>query len=142
MRPAAIALLVLSFVAAPAGAQTTTGAHKAGLRGPVAPDQPQGAAPQTSAMTSTAAATSAPASPPTSPSAALMSTASLPPSPVFAARPDPLQCRQTCAHSYYFCLAGENPESCSPTWGECVSACDDTLAPRDPSSSLLPAPKE
>jgi hypothetical protein len=36
----------------------------------------------------------------------------------------PQQCRLSCAQTYYFCLAGEDGESCSANWGQCRSACD------------------
>ena len=140
MRTISIALLISIAAAAGAGAQTTS-ARKAGLRpappaaespslrGPVSPDQSQD---QSQGQ---------PSKPPPPPSAALMSTLS--PLPAAATtRSDPLQCRQTCAHSYYFCLAGQDADVCPQTWGECVATCDDTLAPADQPAGLLPAPKE
>lgn len=36
----------------------------------------------------------------------------------------PQQCRLSCAQTYYFCMAGEDGESCSANWGQCRSACD------------------
>ena len=54
------------------------------------------------------------------------------PLPVLAAakpRSSPLptdvgQCRLDCARSYYFCLAGDDADSCGPTWASCLSACN------------------
>ncbi len=34
------------------------------------------------------------------------------------------QCRLDCARSYYFCLAGDDADSCGPTWASCLSACN------------------
>jgi hypothetical protein len=36
---------------------------------------------------------------------------------------DPGECRTGCAHSYYFCLAGEDASSCPQSWTSCQSAC-------------------
>ena len=36
----------------------------------------------------------------------------------------PQQCRLSCAQTYYFCMAGEDGESCSANWGQCRSGCD------------------
>ncbi|HKT53679.1 MAG TPA: hypothetical protein VJP88_04465 [Caulobacteraceae bacterium] len=38
---------------------------------------------------------------------------------------DPYACRTTCAHSYYFCLAGEDAPDCSQRWSRCQTACSD-----------------
>ena len=45
-----------------------------------------------------------------------------PPAPVSATN-DPSQCRMGCAQTYYFCRAGDHPDDCSRTWGECVATC-------------------
>jgi len=53
-------------------------------------------------------------------------------SPATAAKPagDPSDCRMSCAQTYYFCRAGEDPDACAPTWGQCVAACaSPALAP-------------
>jgi hypothetical protein len=43
---------------------------------------------------------------------------------------DPSDCRMSCAQTYYFCRAGEDPDACAPTWGQCVAACvSPALAP-------------
>jgi hypothetical protein len=34
------------------------------------------------------------------------------------------QCRLSCAQTYYFCLAQDASEDCSPNWGQCRAACD------------------
>jgi len=36
---------------------------------------------------------------------------------------DPSQCRMGCAQTYYFCRAGDHPDSCSESWGQCVATC-------------------
>jgi hypothetical protein len=36
----------------------------------------------------------------------------------------PQQCRLSCAQTYYFCLSGDDGESCSANWGQCRSGCD------------------
>src|SRR5580693_8771889 len=36
---------------------------------------------------------------------------------------DPAQCRMVCAQTYYFCRAGDRPDDCARTWGECVAIC-------------------
>jgi len=33
---------------------------------------------------------------------------------------DPGQCREGCAHTYYFCLAGEDAPSCPQNWSSCL----------------------
>jgi hypothetical protein len=43
---------------------------------------------------------------------------------------DPSDCRMSCAQTYYFCRAGEDPDACAPTWGQCVAGCNSpALAP-------------
>ncbi|MBV9995557.1 MAG: hypothetical protein JO127_10120 [Caulobacteraceae bacterium] len=36
---------------------------------------------------------------------------------------EPADCRMSCAQSYYFCRAGDDPDGCAPTWSACVAAC-------------------
>jgi hypothetical protein len=36
------------------------------------------------------------------------------------------QCASRCARDYYFCLAGETPDTCSPDWGQCRALCSMT----------------
>jgi hypothetical protein len=56
--------------------------------------------------------------------AALGSSAS-PPAPNASAVPtDPGQCRVTCAHTYYFCLSGDDAPSCPQNWSSCLDACN------------------
>ncbi len=33
------------------------------------------------------------------------------------------QCRAACAHTYYFCLAGEDAPSCPQNWTSCLADC-------------------
>ena len=57
-----------------------------------------------------------------------------PPPPTVPSAPS--QCRMGCAQTYYFCRAGDHPDDCSRTWGECVATCTSPdLAP-----SYSPAP--
>jgi hypothetical protein len=43
---------------------------------------------------------------------------------------DPAQCRMSCAQTYYFCRAGDHPDDCAGTWGQCVATCNSpNLAP-------------
>jgi hypothetical protein len=52
-----------------------------------------------------------------------------PPAPV-SVPADPSQCRMTCAQTYYFCRAGDRPDDCAGTWGQCVATCNSpNLAP-------------
>jgi hypothetical protein len=46
------------------------------------------------------------------------------PPAVTTAPADPSECRMTCAQTYYFCRAGDQPDECAGTWGECVATCD------------------
>ena len=41
----------------------------------------------------------------------------------------PQQCRLSCAQTYYFCLAGDYPDQCSASWGQCRSGCDAPTLP-------------
>ena len=36
------------------------------------------------------------------------------------------QCSAACSRDYYFCLAGDNPDLCAVTWGQCRATCDIT----------------
>ena len=56
--------------------------------------------------------------------AALGPNASLPASNASALPADPGQCRVTCAHTYYFCLAGEDAPSCPQNWSSCLITCN------------------
>jgi hypothetical protein len=52
-----------------------------------------------------------------------------PPAPV-SVPTDPGQCRMSCAQTYYFCRAGDHPDDCAGTWGQCVATCaSPNLAP-------------
>jgi hypothetical protein len=43
---------------------------------------------------------------------------------------DPAQCRMGCAQTYYFCRAGDRPDDCAGSWGQCVATCNSpNLAP-------------
>ncbi|MEJ0066919.1 MAG: hypothetical protein WDM85_17135 [Caulobacteraceae bacterium] len=44
-----------------------------------------------------------------------------PPAPIPT---DPAQCRMDCAQTYYFCRAGDHPDACAETWGQCVATCN------------------
>jgi hypothetical protein len=33
------------------------------------------------------------------------------------------QCRVSCAQAYYFCLAGDDADTCSGPWTSCLAAC-------------------
>jgi len=37
---------------------------------------------------------------------------------------DPGQCREACAHTYYFCLAGDDAPSCPQNWSSCLITCN------------------
>jgi len=37
---------------------------------------------------------------------------------------DPSECRMSCAQTYYFCRAGDQPDACAGTWGQCVATCN------------------
>ena len=49
--------------------------------------------------------------------------ASLPASDASAVPADPGQCRATCAHTYYFCLSGDDAPSCPQSWTSCLAGC-------------------
>jgi hypothetical protein len=52
-----------------------------------------------------------------------------PPAPI-SVPTDPAQCRMSCAQTYYFCRAGDHPDDCAGTWGQCVATCNSpNLAP-------------
>src|ERR1700722_18101997 len=103
--------LTLLLVALPALALAADGGDAGKIR----------AAPQPTVQQ---AATTPTASPPT------VSPPKLTPSAPTTAPADPSECRITCAQSYYFCRAGDNPDNCSGTWGQCVATCNSpNLAP-------------
>jgi hypothetical protein len=65
---------------------------------------------------------------PTAQRAATLPTIS-PPAPASTTN-DPSQCRMGCAQTYYFCRAGDRPDGCAETWGQCVATCNSpSLAP-------------
>jgi hypothetical protein len=73
---------------------------------------------------------------PASPSGpqATMQRAATPPAASPLAPPsvttDPAQCRMGCAQTYYFCRAGDRPDDCAGSWGQCVATCNSpNLAP-------------
>jgi hypothetical protein len=69
-----------------------------------------------------------PQSPARAPAAALSSSAP-PPSWLFPYG-DAYSCRQACAETRYFCEAGQSPDECGATWGQCAAACSaPNLAP-------------
>jgi hypothetical protein len=41
-----------------------------------------------------------------------------------ASAADPGQCRTACDHSYYFCLAGQDADSCPESWTSCRTGCN------------------
>ncbi len=52
-----------------------------------------------------------------------------PPAPI-STPADPSECRMGCAQTYYFCRAGDHPDDCAGSWGQCVSTCNSpNLAP-------------
>lgn len=52
------------------------------------------------------------------------------PQPPTSTPDDPAQCRMGCAQSFYFCRAGDHPEDCAGSWGQCVASCNSpNLAP-------------
>ena len=57
------------------------------------------------------------------PIAAPLLRASLPTSDASALPADPGQCRAACAHTYYFCLAGDDAPSCPQNWTSCLAGC-------------------
>ena len=74
----------------------------AGLRGPLSVDKNK-------------AAKAAPLASPIPPAAGLVAA---------SVSVDPGQCRLACAHSYYFCLAGEDADACSGNWTQCLTTCN------------------
>ena len=58
------------------------------------------------------------------PPPALLASASPPPGDGSSLPADPGQCREACAHTYYFCLAGEDAPSCPQNWSSCLIACN------------------
>lgn len=64
-------------------------------------------------------------------------TAANPPLPFLsplppATRADPGQCRIRCAQTYYFCVGGDSPDECAPTWAQCRAACEPAAGWRAP----------
>jgi hypothetical protein len=61
-------------------------------------------------------------------SQATVQPASTPPTinapPPITAPADPSACRMSCAQTYYFCRAGDQPDSCAGAWGQCVATCN------------------
>ena len=54
----------------------------------------------------------------------------IPPPPAAAPPMEPSECRMSCAQTFYFCRAGDHPEDCAGTWGQCVASCNSpNLAP-------------
>lgn len=47
------------------------------------------------------------------------------------------QCRLSCAQTYYFCLAQDASEDCSPHWGQCRAACDAPAVSRSLAAGYL-----
>jgi hypothetical protein len=90
-------------VIAPVAAKSET---TAGLRGPMSPERDRSA----KALSVKALSLSSPGPP----AAGLVATSMI---------DDPGQCRLACAHSYYFCLAGENAEACPGNWTQCLTTC-------------------
>jgi hypothetical protein len=62
-----------------------------------------------------------PAKPPPLPAPIL--AANLPASDISAIPADPGQCRLSCAHSYYFCLSGQDAAFCPQSWTSCLNDC-------------------
>jgi hypothetical protein len=116
MRRALIPCVLALVVAGSAGA--ADGAKKARPKVPPPSPSPELRGPLSAAPTTPAAPP-----PPVDISAAqsLFLPAPIAGAPVGGA---PQQCRLSCAQTYYFCLAGEDGESCSANWGQCRSACD------------------
>jgi len=53
-----------------------------------------------------------------------------PPTPAATPVVEPAECRMGCAQTFYFCHAGEHPDDCAGTWGQCVASCNSpNLAP-------------
>jgi hypothetical protein len=120
-RPLAFLFLAL-LVAAPAAAQEKRSkptkvirpSPLAGLRSAAAPD-----------FLAARTGRSPTAPPPlASPVATPIATLALPLALPFTPQAnEPGQCRIACAQSYYFCLAGDDAETCAPSWGQCLSTC-------------------
>jgi hypothetical protein len=53
-----------------------------------------------------------------------LASATPPPSGASTLPTDPGQCREGCAHTYYFCLAGDDAPSCPQNWSSCLIACN------------------
>jgi hypothetical protein len=129
MRPATAVLVALislgvglaAVMADAAPANGSPAARRAALRG-LQPARPRAVAPA-----------------PTRLPAAFSPLPSAPPAP------DEGQCRQACAHAYFFCSAGADSDSCAGGWTSCLSDCAPAIgAPTATSlgARLLPAPRE
>ena len=109
MRAVTILIAVLLATGAGAAARRSATVDAAGLRGSVSAGDTGSSAPVASAPGTAAARlrkTASPAPPLASPLPAADS-----------------QCRMTCAHSYYRCLAGDYAEQCPQAWTLCLAGC-------------------
>ena len=107
MRVAIVLFSILLAVGAGAATRRAAPADAAGLRGSVSTGD-KGAPAPVGATTTAARLRKTP-----------------PPVPALAS-PLPLddgQCRRTCAHTYYRCLAGDYAEQCPQAWTLCLADC-------------------
>ncbi len=97
------------------------------LRGPAQPDRTQAGAPAADGTEAKDADPNAPPAPVRSPSPYAMPNVAAPPTatvPLLTAQDQArAQCSARCARDYYFCMAGEYPEFCPSSWGDCNTAC-------------------
>ena len=108
MRAATILLVLLVATGASAAARRAPPVDGAGLRGSVSAGDP-------SSPTSAAGVTTG---------AAKLRRAAAAAPPLASPFPaDDGQCRLTCAHSYYRCLAGDFAEQCPQAWTLCLAGC-------------------
>ena len=108
MKAAIILLIVLLAARAGPAPRRAPTADATGLRGPISAGEANAAAPAT--VTTGAAAK-------------LRKAATRPPSLASPLPADGGQCRQTCAHGYYRCLAGDYAEQCPQVWTLCLAGC-------------------
>jgi hypothetical protein len=54
----------------------------------------------------------------------------------WASPPDASECRMACANAAYVCRAGDDPDSCDPSWSMCVATCNNPNL--DPGVSTAP----
>jgi hypothetical protein len=114
-----LAFLFLSLlVAAPAAAQEKRAKPTTVIRPSPLAGLRSAAAPEALAARTGRTLTAPP--PLASPVATPIATLPLPFTPQAS---EPGQCRMACAQSYYFCLAGDDAETCAPSWGQCLSSC-------------------